>query len=61
MFLTLGVGEWTEWSKTCSKKCNTGTNNRTRECLEKSGTCAKHLKDERNCNTEPCPGKSGTL
>ena len=57
-------GGWTdtdEWSK-CTKRCGTGTQNRTRTCTNPApqhggDSCVGEAFQTRECNTRPCPSK----
>jgi angiogenesis inhibitor 1 len=54
---------WDEWS-TCTFTCNTGTRERTRDCIDPQfggKNCTGAAMQTEFCNTNLCPGKVITL
>ena len=53
------MSEWSVWS-TCSKKCDSGSQKRTRKIITnpKDGgkKCPVNKEESRECNSNPCPG-----
>ena len=57
-----GWGAWKSWSG-CSKSCDSGSKERTRDCNNPppkgdGSSCDGHAKQETRCNQTLCPGTS---
>ena len=63
--LWTGWQQWTDWSA-CSKSCDTGTQNRNRDCVGASGFISSATEcgsesdatESQDCNTQVCPGNA---
>ena len=56
IFLECIYTEWSEWSH-CSKPCDNGKRERTREVIGADVTCDMLTYESETCNTECCPSK----
>ena len=60
LFSAAGFALWSWWSA-CSKTCRSsgvaGTQERTRNCINKILGCEAHFRETRTCNPEACQGK----
>ena len=57
---TTAASIWNTWSSwtSCSRSCDTGIQERTRQCLLPSpADCGPGSTDQRFCQTSPCPGR----
>ena len=45
--------EWGDWTA-CSRTCDTGTRQRTREVYQRGEGCTEKLEEEESCNKDPC-------
>lgn len=51
------LGQWGNWSESCSKTCNTGHKERSRDCFYKDRDICntQELTETQDCNTQFCP------